>query len=50
MILFNKFNNKYEKCFSKVFLARATIVVELITYAVLEISVVVYKELEHLST
>jgi 2-iminobutanoate/2-iminopropanoate deaminase len=44
MALFNEFNNEYAKYFDKVFPARATVGIELMPGALLEISVVAYKE------
>jgi 2-iminobutanoate/2-iminopropanoate deaminase len=44
MKLFGEFNNEYAKYFGKVFPARATVGVELMAGALVEISVVAYKE------
>jgi len=44
MKLFSEFNNEYAKYFSKKFPARATIGVELMPNALVEISVIAYKE------
>jgi enamine deaminase RidA (YjgF/YER057c/UK114 family) len=44
MKLFSEFNNEYTKYFDKVFPARATVGVELTPGALVEISVVAYKE------
>jgi len=42
--LFSEFNNEYAKYFDKVFPARATVGVELMAEALVEISVLAYKE------
>jgi 2-iminobutanoate/2-iminopropanoate deaminase len=44
MNLFSEFNNEYTKYFDKVFPTRATVGIELITGALVEISVIAYKE------
>ncbi len=44
MKLFSEFNNEYAKYFDKAFPARATVGVELMAGALVEISVVAYKE------
>lgn len=44
MKLFSEFNNEYAKYFDKVFPARATVGVELMADALVEISVTAYKE------
>ena len=44
MKLFSEFNNEYAKYFDKVFPARATVGIELMDGALVEISVVAYKE------
>ena len=44
MKLFSEFNDEYAKYFEKVFPARATVGIELMPGALLEISVVAYKE------
>jgi len=44
MALFSEFNNEYAKYFDKVFPTRATVGIELMPGALLEISVVAYKE------
>ena len=44
MKLFSEFNNEYAKYFDKDFPARATVGIELIAGALVEISVVAYKE------
>jgi 2-iminobutanoate/2-iminopropanoate deaminase len=44
MELFSDFNNEYAKYFDKVFPARATVGIELMSGALVEISVVAYKE------
>lgn len=44
MKLFSEFNNEYAKYFSKKFPARATVGVELMPNALVEISVIAYKE------
>jgi 2-iminobutanoate/2-iminopropanoate deaminase len=44
MELFTEFNSEYAKYFSKEFPARATVGVELMSKALLEISVIAYKE------
>jgi 2-iminobutanoate/2-iminopropanoate deaminase len=43
MALFSEFNNEYAKYFDKVFPTRATVGIELMPGALLEISVVAYK-------
>ena len=43
MALFSEFNNEYAKYFAKVFPTRATVGIELMPSALLEISVVAYK-------
>ncbi|TRO53923.1 deaminase [Candidatus Bathyarchaeota archaeon] len=44
MKLFNEFNNEYAKYFDQVFPARATVGIELMNDALVEISVVAWKE------
>ncbi len=44
MKLFSEFNNEYAKYFDKVFPARVTVGIELMAGALVEISVVAYKE------
>ena len=44
MKLFSEFNNEYAKYFDKFFPARATVGIELMSGALVEISVVAYKE------
>jgi 2-iminobutanoate/2-iminopropanoate deaminase len=44
MALFSEFNNEYAKYFGKVFPARVTVGIELVQGALLEISVVAYKD------
>jgi len=44
MDLFDEFNNEYAKCFDGEFPARATVGVELKGSALIEVSVVVYKD------
>jgi len=44
MNLFSEFNDEYGKYFDKVFPARATVGIELMAGALVEISVVAYKE------
>jgi enamine deaminase RidA (YjgF/YER057c/UK114 family) len=44
MKLFSEFNNEYAKYFDKVFPVRATVGIELVAGALVEISVVAYKE------
>ena len=44
MKLFSEFNNEYVKYFDKVFSARVTVGIELMADALVEISVVAYKE------
>ncbi len=44
MKLFKEFNNEYANYFDKVFPARATVGIELMSGALVEISVVAYKE------
>ena len=43
MALFNEFNAEYERYFDKVFPTRATVGIELMPDALVEISVVAYK-------
>jgi enamine deaminase RidA (YjgF/YER057c/UK114 family) len=44
MALFKEFNNEYAKYFSEEFPARATVGTELMQGALVEISVIAYKE------
>ena len=44
MVLFSEFNEEYAKCFDKLFPTRATVGIELMPGALLEISVVAYKD------
>jgi 2-iminobutanoate/2-iminopropanoate deaminase len=44
MKLFSEFNSEYSKCFDKEFPARATVGIELMPGALVEISVIAYKE------
>ena len=44
MTLFSEFNNAYGKYFKQVFPARVTVVIELPPRALVEISVIAYKE------
>jgi 2-iminobutanoate/2-iminopropanoate deaminase len=44
MVLFSEFNNEYAKYFDKGFPTRATVGIELMWSALVEISVVAYKE------
>jgi enamine deaminase RidA (YjgF/YER057c/UK114 family) len=43
-VLFSEFNDEYAKYFAKEFPARATVRIELMPGALVEISVVVYKD------
>jgi 2-iminobutanoate/2-iminopropanoate deaminase len=43
MALFSEFNNEYARYFDKVFPTRATVGIELMSGALLEISVIAYK-------
>jgi 2-iminobutanoate/2-iminopropanoate deaminase len=45
--LFSEFNNEYGRYFDKVFPTRATVEIELMTDALVEISVVAYKGKNH---